>query len=228
MKACVLLTLLFFTLSSHLDAQTPRYTVGNGEYQNFILDNSTQTLYGLGQGGNGEGSNSGVLGYPIPCQFPTAGTKIKFVAGGLHAGCAVDVNGNVYFTGPNEYGDMGNGTTTGTTGSFVQITTDSLGNPFTNVTNVVMVNSQFTGGTTEVTTIFALKADGTLWVWGSTQGGYRGNGTYGTVNTRPVQVPFPAGTVITKVAVQVIAIALDAQGNVWTWGGNAPNNCLLG
>ncbi|HXB33669.1 MAG TPA: hypothetical protein VNV35_09615 [Puia sp.] len=228
MKACVRSTLLLLILSVHLDAQTPRYTVGNGEYQNFIIDNSTQTLYGLGQGGNGEGSNTGVLGYPIKCQFPTAGTKIKYVAGGLHAGCAVDVNGNVYFAGPNEDGDMGNGTTTGTASSFVQVTTDSLGNPFTNVTSVLMANSEYTGGGTEVSTIFAIKADGTLWVWGSTQGGYRGNGTYGTINTRPVQVPFPAGTVITKVAVQVIAIALDAQGNVWTWGGNGGNNPLLG
>jgi alpha-tubulin suppressor-like RCC1 family protein len=228
MKACVLSTLLILILSLHLDAQTPRYLVGNGEYQNFILDNSTQTLYGLGQGGNGEGSNTGVLGYPIKCQFPTAGTKIKFVAGGLHTGAAVDVNGNVYFTGPNEDGTMGNGTTTGTASSFVQITTDSLGNPFTNVTNVVMANTQYTGGGTEVATIFAIKADGTLWVWGSTQGGYRGNGTYGMINTRPVQVPFPAGTVITKVAVQNIAIALDAAGNVWTWAGNGGNNPLLG
>src|SRR5580698_9988426 len=228
MKACVRSTLLLLILSVHLDAQTPRYFVGNGEYQDFILDNSTQTLYGLGQGGNGEGSNTGVLGYPILCQFPTAGTKIKYVAGGLHAGCAVDVNGNVYFAGPNEDGDMGNGTTTGTASSFVQVTTDSLGNPFTNVTSVLMANSEYTGGGTEVSTIFAIKADGTLWVWGSTQGGYRGNGTYGTINTRPVQVPFPAGTVITKVAVQVIAIALDAQGNVWTWGGNGGNNPLLG
>jgi alpha-tubulin suppressor-like RCC1 family protein len=228
MKACVLSTLLLFALFSHVDAQPPRYFVGNGEYQNFIIDNSTQTLYGLGQGGNGEGSNTGVLGYPILCQFPTPGTKIKYVAGGLHSGCAVDVNGNVYFAGPNEDGDMGNGTTTGSASSFVQITTDSLGNPFNNVTSVVMANTQYTGGGTEVTTIFAIKADGTLWVWGSTQGGYRGNGTYGMINTRPVQVPFPAGTVITKVAVQNIAIALDAAGNVWTWAGNGGNNPLLG
>jgi alpha-tubulin suppressor-like RCC1 family protein len=211
-----------------LFSQTPKYTVANGEYQNFILDNSTQTLYGLGTGGNGIGSNPMVLGYAAPCQFPSPNTKIKFAAGGLHTGTAIDVNGNVFFTGANEDGSMGNGTTTGGATGFVQVTTDSLGNPFNNVTNLVMASTAYTGGAGYGAIIFAIKADGTLWVWGNTQGGYRGNGTYGMVNTRPVQVPFPAGTVITKVAVQNVVIALDSKGNVWTWAGNGGNNCLLG
>jgi hypothetical protein len=81
MKPVLLFVLTLCGLTSHLCAQTPKYLVANGEYENFILDNTTQILYGLSTGGNGEGSNKGVLGYPIPCQFPTAGTKIKFAAG---------------------------------------------------------------------------------------------------------------------------------------------------
>ena len=230
MKPVLLLFVLTLCgLTSRLYAQTPKYLVANGEYQNFILNNTTQTLYGLGTGGNGIGSNTAVLGYATPCQFPAANTKIKFAAGGLHTGTAIDVNGNVYFTGANEDGSMGNGTTTGSASSFVQVTTDSLGNPFTNVTNLVMASTSFTGGQGYGAIIFAIKADGTLWVWGNTQGGYRGNGTYGMVNTRPVQITgFPAGTVITKVVVQDIVIALDSAGNVWTWAGNGSNSPLLG
>jgi len=67
----------------------------------------------------------------------------------------------------------------------------------------------------------ALKADGTLWMWGTTAGGNRGNGTWGGTTTRPVQIPFPAGTVITKFAMNNIGVALDASGNVWTWGSAA-------
>jgi alpha-tubulin suppressor-like RCC1 family protein len=168
------------------------------------------------------------MGLPIPCQFPSANTKIKFVASGLHTAACIDMSGNVYFTGPNEDGSMGNGTTTGYPKSFVQVTTDSLGNPFTNVVYLRMASAIFTGGVGYGAIIYAIKSDGTLWVWGNTQGGYRGDGTYGRVNTRPVQVAFPAGTVITKVMVQNIAIALDNSGKVWTWGGNGGNNVLLG
>ena len=210
-------------------SQTPKYFIGSGEYQNFIIDNTTHTLYSLGTGaGKGIGSNTANVGYATPAQFPTANAQIKYVASGLHTSAAVDMSGNVYFTGGNEDGSMGNGTTTGSASSFVQVTTDSLGNPFTNVSSLAMGSAVFSGGAGYGACIFAVKNDGTLWVWGNTQGGYRGDGTYGQVNTRPVQVPFPAGTVITKVLESNIAMALDANGNVWTWAGNGPNNCLLG
>ena len=228
MKPFVLCLVTCVVLFSTGYGQSPRYQVGNGEYQNFILDNSTHILYGLGTAGNGIGSNTGQFGYSIPCQFPQANTQIKFVAAGLHTGACVDMSGNVYFTGANEDGSMGNGTTGGGSSSFVQVPTDSLGNAFTNVNYLAMGSAIFSGGQGYGACIYAVKGDGTLWVWGNTQGGYRGDGTYGQVNTRPVQVPFPAGTVITKVLIQNVAIALDAAGNVWTWAGNGPNNCLLG
>ena len=222
--------LLLCGLSFHLFAQTPKYLVANGEYANFILDNSTQTLYGIGQGAVGVGSNTGQVGLPIPCQFPVANTKIKFAAAGLHTATAVDLAGNVYFTGPNEDGSMGIGSTDATikANSFVQIPTDNLGNPFTNVKYLNMTSAIFTGGTGYGALIFAIKDDGTLWTWGNTQGGYAGNGTYGQVYSRPTQITaFPAGTQITKVFSGNIVIALDANGNVWTWGGNN-NASLLG
>ncbi|HEV3326260.1 MAG TPA: T9SS type A sorting domain-containing protein, partial [Puia sp.] len=207
---------------------TSKYSIANGEYGNYILDNTTQTLYGVGNGATGIGTNTGIAGAPILCQFPSANTKIAFVAAGLHTASCIDVNGNVYFTGPNEDGSMGNGTTTGGANGFAQITTDANGNPFTNVTYLRMGSSIFSGGAGYGALIYAIKNDGSLWVWGNTQGGYAGNGTYGQAQTRPTQVTgFPAGTRIVKIVVSNIAIALDANGGVWTWAGNG-NPDLLG
>lgn len=209
------------------------YTIGNGEYENFILNNYTGVLYALGTG-LGCGAATQNIGYATAAQFQnSAGTTISaptvsFVAAGLHTGSCADAAGNVYVVGPNEDGIWGNGTTTGSTNYFRKIDTDSLGNTFNGVTQLRMGSSLFTGGAGYGAIAFAVKSDGTLWVWGNTQGGYRGDGTYGQVNSRPVQVPFPGGTVITKVVVQSVVIALDNAGNVWTWAGNGPNNSLLG
>jgi len=227
MKQSLLYLLSLCALSFCVHAQTPKYSVANGEYANFILDNSTQTLYTISGSSIGQGSVSGPYGYAVPTKFPVAGTKIKFVAAGLHTAACIDVSGNVYFTGPNEDGTMGNGTTTGVSYYFVPVTTDINGNPFTNVKYIRMASSYFTGGAGYGAIIYAIKNDGTLWVWGNTQGGYSGDGTYGQVYSRPKQVTsFPAGTVITKVMVQNIAMALDANGNVWTWAGNASPTLL--
>jgi alpha-tubulin suppressor-like RCC1 family protein len=76
-------------------------------------------------------------------------------------------------------------------------------------------------------TSFAVKNDGSLWVWGSNQYGARGDGSSGDNLTNPVQVPLPARAVTPlrggkhAVAVGTSAYAVvDADGQVWTWGAN--------
>lgn len=76
-------------------------------------------------------------------------------------------------------------------------------------------------------TSFAVKNDGSLWVWGSNQYGARGDGTAGDIISAPVQVPIPAristpsrrGKHVVAVGVGVYA-AIDTDGQVWTWGVN--------
>jgi alpha-tubulin suppressor-like RCC1 family protein len=76
-------------------------------------------------------------------------------------------------------------------------------------------------------TSFAVKNDGSLWVWGSNQYGARGDGSSGDNIVTPVQVPIP-NRVITpsrrgKHAVAVgagVYAAIDTDGQVWTWGVN--------
>jgi alpha-tubulin suppressor-like RCC1 family protein len=76
-------------------------------------------------------------------------------------------------------------------------------------------------------TSFAVKNDGSLWVWGSNQYGARGDGTSGDALTVPVQVPLPLhvstpsrrGKHAIAVGTGVYA-AIDTDGQVWTWGVN--------
>src|SRR4029077_9534092 len=74
---------------------------------------------------------------------------------------------------------------------------------------------------------FAVKTDGSLWVWGSNQYGARGDGTNGGNIASPVQVPIPAHiTTPTRGGKHAVAIgagvyaAIDTEGQVWTWGVN--------
>lgn len=76
-------------------------------------------------------------------------------------------------------------------------------------------------------TSFAVKTDGTLWVWGSNQYGARGDGSSGDNIDSPVQVPIPnpittpsrRGKHAVAVGAGVYA-AVDTEGQVWTWGTN--------
>lgn len=76
-------------------------------------------------------------------------------------------------------------------------------------------------------TSFAVKNDGSLWVWGSNQYGADGDGSTGGNIASPVQVPLPnrvttpsrRGKHAVAVGTGVYAV-LDTEGQVWTWGVN--------
>jgi hypothetical protein len=76
-------------------------------------------------------------------------------------------------------------------------------------------------------TSFAVKNDGSLWVWGSNQYGARGDGSSGGNIESPVQVQIPnrvttpsrRGKNAVAVGTGVYAV-IDTDGQVWTWGVN--------
>ena len=66
----------------------------------------------------------------------------------------------------------------------------------------------------------SLRADGKVFTWGSNAFGQLGNGTTND-SDEPVEVNFKEGTIITQVAAgEEYSVALDSEGNVWTWGRN--------
>jgi alpha-tubulin suppressor-like RCC1 family protein len=64
--------------------------------------------------------------------------------------------------------------------------------------------------------ILALKADGTVWAWGSNDRGQLGNGTT-SARSYPVQV-LGIGNVVSLSAGDLFSLALRADGTVWAWG----------
>jgi alpha-tubulin suppressor-like RCC1 family protein len=192
---------------------SPKILVGTGEYQCFFINPSGQ-LYGVGDNYATLGAGtSGTLGLALPVSV-TPGTTFKFVAGGLHGGAAIDVNGNVWTFGDNSQGELGNGNTTLQTVGY-EITVDSLGNPFT---GIKQLSTYFSGNANEG--FYAVKNDGTLWVWGSVENGMRGNGTAGGLVLRPTQMPIPGGRQVQQVVAGTILIVLCTDGTVWTCGGD--------
>jgi alpha-tubulin suppressor-like RCC1 family protein len=193
-----LLSLLLLNFPA-FSQSTPKYILGPGEYNCWVIPTASHQVYDLSTG--------------VPSLVQGQPSVVTAVSGNLHHQCVLDNQGNVYCWGDNSVAEIGNGVVGGSVATPLQISVDSLGNPFNNIVQV------YAGGSSLGYLTAALKGDGTVWVWGTTSGGNRGNGTWGGTSARPVQVPFPAGTVIKKIAMNNIGIALDANGNIWTWGG---------
>lgn len=216
-------TLLLLLLTLRGDGQErpaisalPRYIIGMGEYQCFIINTTNGKLYGISSNRHllAAGDNAGEPGLPVEVAIPSRLT-VKAVASGLHNSVAVDNNGDVWTWGSNENGQAGNGGMENPTDDYPhKIIHDSLGNAFTGVTQVSCWANQSGEG------CLALKSDGSVWIWGKTGGGFRGNGQYGQPNPRPVQVNIPGKKKIVKVVAAEIVLALASDGSVWSWGGD--------
>jgi alpha-tubulin suppressor-like RCC1 family protein len=121
----------------------------------------------------------------------------------------VATNKTVRAAGQNEFGQLG---------------TSAAPSPPTHISSL---DSQVTEVAAGDYTSFAVKNNGTLWVWGSNQYGARGDGSSGDNIASPVQVPIPnrittpsrRGKHAVAVGAGVYA-AVDTEGQVWTWGVN--------
>lgn len=209
----VLLSLLTVSLSAQ---PPPRYLMGLGEYQCFIINTSTGKLYGISSSlvTCGVAWDAGIEGLPVEVGGGPRHHTFTDVASGMHNSLAVDEHGDVWTWGVNGNGESGTGTRADLGVAPVKIETDSSGHPFTGIVQVACYSSDRMNGN------LALKTDGTVWIWGLTTDGMRGDGQLGQVNTRPVQVRIPGGKKIVKVLGACVIIALASDGTVWTWGGN--------
>lgn len=154
-----------------------------------------------GQLGNGSTTNSKT---PVTVTMPTGVTKWTAVAAGAYHSLAIGNDGNVYAWGQNNFGELGNNSTT-----------DSD----------IPVVVKLPGGATP-TQVFAgancslaLCSNGALYAWGRNANGQLGNSTK-TDSYVPVMVKFPSGvTAWTAVACGGYHVeAIGNDGNLYAWG----------
>lgn len=122
------------------------------------------------------------------------------LSAGADSSYALRYDGTIASWGGNDYGQLGDGTTTST----------SL---FVDVKNLNTVDSMACGGHS-----LAVLRDGSLWAWGANSWGTLGNGT-----TENSSVPIPVSSLSDVVAAARGAdhsLALTRDGAVWAWGGN--------
>jgi alpha-tubulin suppressor-like RCC1 family protein len=136
----------------------------------------------------------------------TCGTTIT--AGVAHT-CALTGTGTVLCWGSNEFGQLGNGSTTS----------------FTSPVQVVGLTSSAISIAAGSDSTCALTATGTVWCWGDNSNGQLGNGTF-TQSTVPVQVMDPVGNAplggVARIAAgQTHTCAVTSAGEALCWGDNS-------
>ncbi|MET7649633.1 hypothetical protein [Streptomyces sp. NPDC005486] len=149
---------------------------------------------------------------PVTVAGLTAANATSLAAGGGH-GLAVLSNGTVKAWGANDYGQLGDGTTSG------------LATP-NRTPGTVRELSGVTAVAAGCTYSLALLSNGTVKAWGNNFSGQLGNGTTGAPSTTPVTVIDPGNPSAPLSGVIAIAagcdhsLALLSNGTVKAWGLN--------
>ena len=134
-------------------------------------------------------------------QEATHTTGWASVSAGYDHTCAVKISGSLWCWGGNHFGELGDGTTTG---SAVPVRVATRWRDWVAVT------------ASDVHTC-AITTSRTLWCWGINDTGELGNGTYSS-STVPVRVATRSGDWASVTAGYLHGCAVKAPGTLWCWG----------
>ncbi|WP_445339747.1 RCC1 domain-containing protein [Bifidobacterium sp. ESL0825] len=197
--------------------------VSAGQYHSLAVG-SDGNAYAWGDNSYGRLGDGTTDPRPTPVKVSKpAGAPAGFAYVQVSAGCfhslALGSDGNAYAWGNNQYGQLGNGTTTTQT-----ITPVKVDKPADTPTDFTYL--QVSAGDLHS---LALGSDGNAYAWGSDANGQLGDGTTTitdtSMQTSPVKVGKPAGTPTDFTYLQVSAgneysLALGSDGNAYAWGYN--------
>ena len=155
-------------------------------------------------------AQDGRIGRLLPVQVGFgSGSSVVAISAGTNYSLALKSDGSVWAWGVNTNGGLGDGTTTQRS---TPVPVSGLG-PGSGVVAIAAGSNHS----------LALKADGTVWAWGSNANGRLGDGTL-VQKLTPVQVKDPTGTAVLTGVIAIAArnsnLALKSDGTVWAWGNN--------
>ncbi|AKT40998.1 MopE-related protein [Chondromyces crocatus] len=187
-------------------ASAPREAVAAGAFHSLYLRDDG-TVWAWGHNGDGQLGDGTVL---TPRATPVRTVNLPpiaaIAAGGFHS-LALDTAGHLWSWGLNTFGQLGAGTAGSTPSRTPGRIQPQSGDP---TFIAIAAGHQFS---------MALDATGRVWTWGSNVYGQRGTGAVGGNNAVPEPLLLP-GTFARIAAGWNHALAVDAEGTLWTWGRN--------
>lgn len=162
-------------------------------------------LWIWGENAGGKLGDNSIVNKSSPVQTVSGGVNWRQVVGGYTHSAAVKTDGSLWIWGFNYAGQLGRNNTINASSP---VQTISSGTSWKDVS----AGGAHTG---------ALKADGTLWMWGLNSNGQLGNNTI-LNRSSPIQT-ISAGSVWKKISIGgTHSSAIKTDGTLWLWGnGNA-------
>jgi alpha-tubulin suppressor-like RCC1 family protein len=210
---------------------------GGGNFSLALLANGTVMAWGFneqGELGNGDTSGPERCGTPpvtfpcstVPIPVPGLANVVAIAAGGEHS-LALLANGTVMAWGRNDFGELGNGDTSGPERCGAPPSTRACSTvpiPVPGLANVVAIAAKGSSN-------LALLANGTAMAWGFDSQGQAGEGTGSQSGCicvdRPIAVPGVSGAMAVSVGSDS-GYALLADGTVKAWGANEEGQLGVG